>query len=75
MVVWDVALGLGWLVTGSGYRGAGLAGTFVLENPVQAEEVLRRSRIFAIVTQFSYIHSNTATIRIGGAIDEDRKVA
>jgi hypothetical protein len=34
----------------------------VAENPVQAEEVLRRSRIFAIVTQLSYILSDIARL-------------
>ena len=34
----------------------------MLENPVQAEEVLRRSRIFAIVTQLSYILSDIARL-------------
>jgi hypothetical protein len=48
----------------------------MLENPVKAGEVLRRSRTFAIVTQFSYILSNIARLYgFGGAIDEDRKVA
>ena len=75
MVVWDVA-SAGAGDRALGYRGAGLAGTFVVENPLQAEEVLWRSRTFAIVTQFSYILSNIARLYgFGGAIDEDRKVA